>query len=62
MPDYRMYCLNGIGKISSFELIDAASDEEALAVVRAKKLSVRCEVWSGNRLVGTVAAYVGDQD
>jgi hypothetical protein len=55
MPDYRMYCLNGVGKISSAETIVAASDEEAMAAVRAKKLSVRCEVWHGNRLVGTVA-------
>jgi hypothetical protein len=56
MPDYRMYCLNGIGKISSSEDIGASNDEQALAAVRAKKLSVRCEVWNGNRLVGTVAA------
>ena len=57
MPDYRMYCLDGAGKIRSFEVITAADDEEALAQVRAKKLSVRCELWDRNRLVGWVAPY-----
>ena len=57
MPDYRMYCLDGAGRIKSFELIAAADDEEALSQVRAKKLSVRCELWDGNRLVGWVAPH-----
>lgn len=52
-----MYCLDGAGKIRSFELIAAADDDDAVAKVRAKKLTVRCELWDGNRLVGWVAPH-----
>ena len=58
MPDFRMYCLDGAGKIGTGEWFEASNDEEALAIVRAKKLSVVCEVWERNRLVGRVSAYV----
>lgn len=57
MTDYRMYCLDGVGKIGSGEWIEAKNEDEALAIVRAKKLAVRCELWAGNRLIGTVPAY-----
>jgi hypothetical protein len=58
MADYRLYCLDSSGKISdSGEPIEASSDDEALAIARAKKLTVHCELWLGNRLVGPVPAY-----
>jgi hypothetical protein len=59
MADYRMYCLKGAGKIGPGEWLDANTDDEALARARAKMLSVRCEVWAGNRLVGMVPASLG---
>ena len=40
-----MYCLDGAGKVGSGEWFEARDEEDALAAVRAKKLSVRCEVW-----------------
>jgi hypothetical protein len=55
MASYRLYCLDGAGHISMAEWIEAATDEEALA--RAKVLkngALRCEVWDGNRLVGSL--------
>jgi len=30
MTDYRMYCLDGVGKIGSGEWIEAKNDDEAL--------------------------------
>ena len=57
MSDYRLYCLDGVGKIGSGEWIEAKSDDEALVFVRARKLSVSCEVWDKNRRVGVVPAY-----
>lgn len=61
MADYRLYCLDGTGKISdSGDLIPASSDDEALAIARAKKLTVHCELWLGNRLVGQVPAHRPD--
>lgn len=57
MSDYRMYCLDGAGHIGSGEWFQANNDDDALAFVRGKKLSIQCEVWSGSRLVGIVAAH-----
>jgi hypothetical protein len=56
MTDYRLYCMDGAGHIGSGEWMQAGSDDEALAIVRAKKLLVSCELWDGNRLVGRVPA------
>jgi len=47
MADYRLYCLDGAGKIGSGEWIEADNDEEAIAFCRAKKLHVKCELWDG---------------
>lgn len=60
MKEYRMYCLDGDGKIGAGEWFDANDDADALAIVRAKRLSVRCEVWERTRLVGTVSAFCGE--
>ena len=57
MADYRLYCLDGVGHIGTGEWIEAASDDEALAMVRAKKLSVNCELWDRDRLVGRIPAH-----
>jgi hypothetical protein len=56
MTDYRLYCMDGAGHIGFGEWIEATSDDEALAIVRAKKLSVNCELWDRNRRVGRVPA------
>ena len=57
MADYRLYCLDGAGRIGSGEWIEADSDEAAIALVKAKKLNVRCEIWDRGRLVAKVPAY-----
>jgi hypothetical protein len=55
MADYKVYCLDGTGKISaSPEFIEAQSDDEAIVLVRSKKLAVSCEIWQGSRLVTVV--------
>jgi hypothetical protein len=59
MADYRLYCLDGVGKITSAEWIDAKSDDEAIAITRAQKRLVACEIWDHNRLVAKVPAYQG---
>lgn len=57
MRDYRVYCLDGRGKIAAAgEWIEAKNDDEAVAIVRAKKLALNSEIWTGNRLVGKVPA------
>ena len=52
MTDYRLYCLDGDGRIGRAYSLQANSDEEALA--QARKLrppAHRCELWLKNRLV-----------
>jgi hypothetical protein len=58
MPDYRLYCLDDLGKIAEGEWIEAKSDDEAIVMARAKRLSVDCELWEGNRLIAQVPAHV----
>ena len=58
MTDYRLYCLSASGKITEAEWIEAKTDDEALVIVRARKLPFECELWAGNRLVGRIHAHV----
>jgi hypothetical protein len=60
MPDYRLYCLKGASHIAHGEWIEADSDEQAIALVRAKRLGLNCELWEGSRLVARIAAHGGD--
>ena len=57
MTDYRLYCLDGAGKIGTGEWVEATGDAEAIMLVRAKKLLVRCELWDRNRLVATIEPF-----
>jgi hypothetical protein len=54
MPAYRVYCLDGAGKVWAAEWIEADSDRAALDAARRFTDAVRCEVWLGERLVGKV--------
>jgi hypothetical protein len=55
MTEYRLYRRDGSGRIlAAPEVIIAASDEEAVARVRAL-LAMPCEVWQESRLVAVVA-------
>jgi hypothetical protein len=56
MPAYRVYCLDGAGKVWGAEWVDADDDAVALQTARRFKDGVRCEVWQGQRLVGRVQA------
>ena len=56
---YRLYCLDGVGKIVTAEWIDAADDAEAARIARANKSTLAREVWDRTRLVTRVEADVG---
>ena len=57
MGDYRIYFLDGVNRFMRAELIEAASDENALRKARAMMAdSIKCEVWERQRLVGRVSA------
>ena len=48
---YRVYCYDAVHKAVSVDLIDAASDEEAIAKAKEQGFGSRCEIWDGRRLV-----------
>jgi hypothetical protein len=57
MAEYRLYCLDGAGRISLAEWIDADSDQEAIAKARQiEHGAIKCEVWQRNRLVARLSA------
>lgn len=57
MTDYKLYYLDGDGRIGRAHLVRADSDDDAL--VQARKLrppAHRCELWLKNRLVAKLNA------
>lgn len=54
--NYRVYCHDRSAKIVNAEWVDASSDEEAIAAVRARYSHFQCEIWDGNRLVAKMEA------
>jgi hypothetical protein len=57
MHDYRLYCLDGAGKITGAEWIEAASDDDAVRAARDMNKPVRCEVWDRTRFVARIPAF-----
>ena len=56
MPNYKLYSLDGTGRISgAAQLIVAASDDEAVEDAQSRSLSP-CELWQGRRLVARIPA------
>jgi len=57
MVAYRLYCLDGVGRIELADYIDAADDTAAVDKARQLKSGgLKCEVWAGSRLVATLSA------
>jgi hypothetical protein len=48
---YRIYCLDGLNKVSTGDWIEAPSDEAAIDIAKATHDGFECEVWQGARLV-----------
>jgi hypothetical protein len=57
MPDYRLYCVDGAGKITAAHDLRATNDAEAVAEAHQLKLSTKCELWERGRLVAEVHAH-----
>ena len=54
MVAYRLYCMDGLGKIGHVECLEADDDDQAIHLAFEKKLAVVCEVWDRARLVATI--------
>ena len=48
---YRVYCFDGVNKIVSADMLQAISDEDAIAQAEARGFGTKCEIWEGQRLV-----------
>ena len=60
MVDYRIYFLDDVGHIALADWFAAASDEEAIEIVRNHAHNHhRCEIWQERRLVATLKAQGG---
>ena len=51
MPNYRLYRLDGAGKITNAEWIEASADDEARREASSRTDSGSFELWEKNRLV-----------
>ena len=56
LPSYRLYCLDGAGKITTAEWLEATDDADAERQARDRKLGVASEVWDRSRLVARIEA------
>lgn len=54
MPEYRLYAIDGAGKIHSAEWLQADSDEQAIEAVQQRDRSSKYELWQGGRLIAAV--------
>lgn len=55
MGKYRVYRLDGLGRISGVEWLDAIDDRFALVGARAIAAAGGCEVWQLDRKIGRVS-------
>ena len=55
MGKYRVYRLDGLGRIRGAEWLDALNDRYALEGARAIAEEGECEVWQLGRIVGRVS-------
>jgi hypothetical protein len=51
LPNYRLYRLDGAGKITNAEWIEASGDDDACREARSRSDSGSFELWDKNRLV-----------
>ncbi len=55
LPSYRLYRLDGAGKITTAEWIDADSDEQAVRAAEASCTTGKFELWDRRRLVARIS-------
>jgi len=54
MAAYRLYELDGAGRFSAAEWIEADDDASAAETARAFGKTCRCELWRGPKFVATI--------
>jgi hypothetical protein len=54
MPDSKLFCFDGAGKLWVDDWIVADTDAQAIDAARAVKGAAKCELWEKRRLVATI--------
>jgi hypothetical protein len=54
VPSYRLYRLDGAGKIVTAEWVEASDDQGALQEAQTRREGAQCELWDRNRLVARI--------
>lgn len=57
LKSYRIYSYDGAHHIVTADIIEAATDEQAMAKAEAGGFGSKCEIWDGRRMV----AQLNDQ-
>jgi hypothetical protein len=57
MKTYRVYSIDGNGRICGDRTIEAHNDQEAIFAVRSMKRDLNTEVWDRDRRIAKVPAY-----
>ena len=57
LKSYRIYSYDGAHYIVTADIIEAATDEQAIAKAEAGGFGSKCEIWDGRRMV----AQLNDQ-
>ena len=60
VADYRLYGLDGVGKVASAEWIQADDDQAAIAAVEQTMDGHDCELWQGPRLIARLKHKDGE--
>lgn len=61
MATYRLYLMDGLGKIGTVEILKAADDRQAVRFACEKRLSVSAEIWHRDRFVAGIPAACPDE-
>ena len=61
MATYRLYLMDGLGKIGTVEILEAVDDREAVHLACEKRLSVSLEIWDRDRFVAGIPAECPDE-
>ena len=56
MGKYRLYSVDGTGKIIAVESLNAGTDDEAVESVRCLNRSSNCEIWKRTKFVQSISA------
>ena len=62
MVAYRLYCMDGLGKIGRVETLETADDREAVRLAYELKLPCHYRGWERDRCIAVIPAHLEQDD